>query len=139
MLSKTSKYSIRAALHLALGSSETCYLKTKELSEALKISTPMLSKVLQQLTKRKIITSKKGRHGGFFMSQQQKSNTIMNLVQETEASDSLLPKCFFGRQTCPGTECCPYASIVSPIRSNIKALYSNDSIETTARKIFLLT
>jgi len=58
MLSKTSRYGVRAVLYIAAKTDENNLLGIKELSEVLEISTAMLSKVLQFLTKKELIESK---------------------------------------------------------------------------------
>ena len=64
MLSKSSKYAIRAVLYLALNSNESKKYSPKDIAEAVNLPAPFLAKTLQELTRRNIISSVKGRNGG---------------------------------------------------------------------------
>jgi Rrf2 family protein len=116
--------------------SDTCLKGVKELSEALQISEPTLSKVLQLLTKRKFILSKKGRNGGFYMSDEQKNDTLMNVLLNMENSDYILTDCMLGQKKCDGLNNCPYHERVLSIRKEFQTIYNSDTIENTAKKIF---
>ena len=135
MLSKTSRYGIRAVLYIAAHSSDESLLGIKELSEVVKISTPMLSKVLQFLTKRDLITSKKGRNGGFYLTEAQKNQNLMHVIKELEQSETLIHGCLLGQKHCDTGYACPYREKVASIRSELKAIYNTDTIMETALKI----
>ena len=90
MLSKTSRYGLRSMLYLARHTNSSILIGVKELSASIEISEPMLSKVLQLLTKRNLIESKKGRNGGFFMTEFQKSNKLINVITKLDQSEKIL-------------------------------------------------
>ena len=57
MLSKSSKYAIRAVLFLAIESSKDKKMSSKLIAEELKIPAPFLAKTLQELAKKNILNS----------------------------------------------------------------------------------
>ena len=65
MLSNTCKYAIRAVVYLSVYGSDQKMIGIKEISAALDIPSPFLSKILQTLARKKILHSIKGPHGGF--------------------------------------------------------------------------
>jgi len=135
MLSKTSRYGVRAILYIALHTDENNLLGIKELAEKVEISTPMLSKVLQYLTKKELIESKKGRNGGFFMTDKQKNMHLMQVIQELEQSEYLITACMLGQKHCDISNKCPYHEMVTSIRSALKGIYNTDSILETSIKL----
>lgn len=135
MLSKTSRYGVRSVLHLALYTGPSYLMGVKELAQKIMISEPMLSKILQSLTKKKLIESKKGRNGGFFMTQDQKSNSLMKVIRELEQSDRLIKDCMLGQKSCETCDQCPYSEMVASIRTELKSIYGTDTIEETAQKL----
>ena len=135
MLSKTGRYGIRALLYLAANSSEKCLLGVRDLALKTEISEHMLSKVLQFLTKRDIITSRKGRNGGFYMTQDQKNLNLVQVIKELEQTEYLISVCLLGQKYCNSKLKCPYHDRVTRIRSELQAIYAADTIEETALKI----
>lgn len=135
MLSKTSRYGVRAVLYIAANTDEKNLLGIKELAEKVEISTPMLSKVLQFLTKKELIESKKGRNGGFFMTEVQKNQNLMHVIKELEQSEYLITACMLGQKHCDTCDKCPYHEMVASIRSELKAIYATDTILETSIKL----
>jgi len=135
MLSKTSKYGVRSVLYLALYTHVDSLMGVRELATKVSISEPMLSKILQSLTKKKLIESKKGRNGGFYMTPDQKERKLMQVIRALEQSDRLINDCLLGQKNCEVCDMCPYSSMVASIRSELHAIYGTDSIEETARKL----
>lgn len=136
MLSKTSRYGVRAVLYIAAKTDENNLLGIKELSEVLEISTAMLSKVLQFLTKKELIESKKGRNGGFFMTSNQKSQHIIRVVKELEQSEFLITACMLGQKHCNTGANCPYHEMVASIRSELSSIYNTETILETSLKLY---
>lgn len=59
MLSNTCKYALRALIYLANFSKENKMIGIKVISEDLKLSSPFLGKILQNLVKQKLLISTK--------------------------------------------------------------------------------
>ena len=135
MLSKTSRYGVRAVLYIAAFTGEEHLVGVRELAREIEISEHMLSKVLQFLTKRNLIMSKKGRNGGFYMTHEQKNLCLMHVIKELEQTEYLISACMLGQKHCKTCEMCPYRDKVTAIRSELKSIYATDTIEQTAHKV----
>jgi len=122
-------------LYLALNSDASDLIGVKELAPKVQISEPMLSKILQTLTKKKLIESKKGRNGGFYMTPLQKEVKLIQVIRSLEQSHRLLDDCMLGQKNCEVCDLCPYSEKVASIRSELKAIYGTDTIEETAIKL----
>ena len=135
MLSKTSRYGVRSVLYLALYTNSSTLIGVKALAKKIKISDPMLSKILQNLTRKSLIESKKGRNGGFYMTKLQKAQNLMFVIRSLEQSDRLIKDCMLGQKDCGACGDCPYHEMVTSIRAELHAIYGTDTIEETARKL----
>jgi len=135
MLSKASRYGVRSVIYLAQHSNSSYLLGVKELAIKIHINEPMLSKILQNLTKKKLIESKKGRNGGFYMTPAQKAKKLMHVITTLEQSNRLIKECMLGQRLCETYDQCPYSSKVAAIRSELQAIYGTDTIEETALKL----
>jgi Rrf2 family iron-sulfur cluster assembly transcriptional regulator len=65
MLSNSCRYGIRAVIYLANQPLSSGKTGIKKISKDLNLPTPFLAKILQQLAKKKILSSSKGPHGGY--------------------------------------------------------------------------
>lgn len=80
MLSKSSKYAIRAVLYIANNTSEKKKIGSKEVAETLEIPAPFLAKTLQELTKAEIISSMKGPNGGFYLTDKNEQKSLFDII-----------------------------------------------------------
>lgn len=135
MLSQKSKYAIRAVLYLAANSQETEKLiGSKELASALKTPLAFTGKVLQELARKKIISSTKGPGGGFYLSEDNRSKRLMDIL---EAMDDLsyFTTCGLGLSACSDTQPCPIHETYKVSRDNLLELFNNTTIEELTKDI----
>lgn len=79
MLSQTAEYALRAAVCLAQNPEES--LTTSEMSQLIKVPEPYLSKVLHDLARGGIVSSKRGPHGGYTLSRPINQLSIMTIIR----------------------------------------------------------
>ncbi|MDG2193255.1 MAG: Rrf2 family transcriptional regulator [Polaribacter sp.] len=118
MLSKSSKYGIRAVLYLASTASPTKNIGTKEIAATLNIPAPFLAKTLQQLSKKKIISSIKGPHGGFFMTNNNLEKSIFDIIYCIDGQHKF-EECFLGYPECSDLEPCVVHDVYSPLKKSL--------------------
>ena len=80
MLTNQSKYAIRAVLYLAVYTDETHKMGSKEVAEMIKVPAPFLAKILQKLVRKNIISSTKGPKGGFYLTESNLLNSMLDIV-----------------------------------------------------------
>ena len=78
MISNSSKYAIKAVLYLALHSSEENKVMVKDMAEPINVPQAYIAKLLQELAKRKLISSTRGPKGGFYLSEEDKKGNLIN-------------------------------------------------------------
>ena len=80
MLSNTCKTAIKAVIYLASKADRNEKAGVKEVAQNINASEHTVSKILQNLVKQKIINSIKGPTGGFFITEAQRQQPIINIV-----------------------------------------------------------
>ena len=82
MFSQTVEYALRAVVYLAdQGEAPST---TQQIAEATRVPAAYLSKVLQGLSRGKLVHSQRGLHGGFTLAREPKDMTIWDVVQAIE-------------------------------------------------------
>ena len=134
MLSKASKYAIRAVLFLAENSSKEKKYSAKTIADELEIPLHFIAKILQKLVKSTVISSTKGPRGGFFTSKKNTENNVCSILDEIESGDVFEP-CFMGLPQCGDENPCPVHHIVAPFKDAILEKFKHQSIAEFATEI----
>jgi len=134
MLSKSCIYALRSIVFLAHNATIDAKIGIKEIAKELDLPTHYLGKILQQLTKNKIIQSIKGPNGGFYLdgkSKQIKLIKVIDVVDGLEFFDS----CGLGLKECSDTHPCPLHEDFKIYRDGLWKLFNERSILDLASKI----
>lgn len=134
MLSNASKYAILSTLYLAEHSNEERKISVKEIAENIEVPSPFLAKLFQQLVRGKIISSSKGPHGGFYLSEKNKQKNVLDIIDNIDGLNKL-NGCFLGLNECDATNPCPVHFIVVPFKNNILAKFRDLTIMEFAQEI----
>jgi Rrf2 family protein len=118
MLTNQSKYAIRAVLYLAVYTDESNKLGSKAVAEMIKVPAPFLAKILQKLVKKDIISSTKGPRGGFYLTEKDQLNTMLDIVAVSEGVD-LFNECFLGLPKCGDENPCAIHHMVAPFKQTM--------------------
>jgi Rrf2 family protein len=130
MLSNTCKYAIRSVIYLAVNAGSAKKIGIKKISEDLKIPTPFLGKILQNLAKQKLLSSTKGPHGGFGMGKKAEDIYLIDIVEIVDGLD-MFNNCIIGMSPCSlNTENkpCPIHFQFESLRKEIQNLFSEKTI-----------
>lgn len=122
MLSNTCKYAIRAVLYLAIHEKDGQKIGIKRVSEDLEMPTPFLGKILQVLSKNKLLNSTKGPHGGFSLGKDAHEITLLDIVEIIDGLD-FFHNCVIGVRICEDDpekkKLCPFHSELDPLRDKL--------------------
>ncbi len=134
MLSKACVYSLRAVIFVSKNANREAKIGVKEIAKELDLPTPYLGKILQQLTKNKIVESVKGPHGGFFIDENAKQIKIIKII---EIIDGLIffNKCGLGLKECSEEHPCPLHNDFKIYRDGLFNLFNEKSIADLVSKI----
>ncbi|MFT6795910.1 MAG: Rrf2 family iron-sulfur cluster assembly transcriptional regulator [Maribacter sp.] len=134
MLSNASKYAINAVLFLALDDYNDRKMGVKEIAASINVPVAFLAKLLQGLARKGVISSSKGPNGGFYLTDENKSQKLIVVVDQIDGL-SKLKECVLGLTNCDSDKPCPMHSMLQPLRKNFLHELSSNSIATFAKKV----
>ncbi|AUC84051.1 transcriptional regulator [Polaribacter sp. ALD11] len=129
MLSKASKYAIIAVLYLTNTATKEKKISAKQIAEKLKIPAPFLAKTLQELTKKEIISSIKGPHGGFYLSRKNEKYSLFDIIDCVDDIEKF-NQCYLGQLQCSDESPCVVHHLYMPFKNElIKKLKTKTILE----------
>lgn len=112
MLSNSSKYALKAVLYLAQHTNEKEKLMVKDISEAVDVPKAYLAKLLQELSRQKIISATKGPKGGYFLTTENKQFPLFSIIEVIDGIKRI-DSCILGLEQCNENAPCPLHHYVS--------------------------
>lgn len=143
MFSKSSEYAIKAMIYIAQVSDETKKIGVVAIAKSIDAPQPFTAKILQILTKKKLLRSIKGPNGGFYLTKADLQKSVAEIIY---AIDGRVPfnTCVLGLHNCSEDKPCPlhneYKSIKKDIINMIEKNTLTDFMEKlNAGEVFLKT
>jgi len=135
MFSKSCEYAIRATIFIASKCCEERRVGLKEISLAIDSPIAFTAKILQILSKNKIVNSTKGVNGGYEIIE--KNLKSIRLIQIVEAFDgsSVFSGCGLGLDNCSEEHPCPVHYEFKEIKARLMKMLQNTSLEQLASDV----
>ncbi len=133
IFSKACEYGIRAALYVADRNSDE-YVPIREIGADLGISHHFLTKVLQDLTRARIMRSLRGPNGGVALDGDADSISLYDIVSAIDGQDRF-DNCVLGLPSCDDIHPCPLHNYWGAVRDDIKTNFQNISLRVLSRRI----
>jgi len=131
MLSSTCKYGIRAVIFIASRPDPKINIGLKQISEELRIPRPYLAKILQTLSRKKILHSSKGPHGGFYLLIPAGKLTLMDIIEAIDGGD-FFDSCYVTGEKCsfdqPDKGVCILHDDLRKEKDNLAKFFSSKTI-----------
>lgn len=122
MLSQTAEYALRAALYLAEDPDRTA--RVGDLAEALQVPQNYLSKTLHQLARVGVLTSTRGKHGGFRLTRPPTEISVYEIVSPFERiTDQRV--CLLGQTICSDAAPCAAHSRWKKVKEQTNGFFRN--------------
>ncbi|WNH14273.1 RrF2 family transcriptional regulator [Thalassobellus suaedae] len=118
MLSKSSKYAIKAVTFLALNSSKKKKVMVKDIAEPINVPQAYIAKLLQDLVRFNIVSSVRGPKGGFYLDDKNKEQSVFSIINVIDG-EKKLSTCMLSLGSCNETKPCPLHNILSASRDEI--------------------
>jgi len=138
MLSATCKYGIRAVIFIAAKPEQKFHVGLREIAEKLIIPQPYLAKILQILSKKKILRSSKGPHGGFTLMVPAAELTLMDIIAAIDGRD-FFDSCYITGAKCnfdePDRGVCILHNDLRKEKVRLEKFFSSKSIEACAEHL----
>jgi len=130
VFSRTAEYALRALAFLALQPPGQ-RAGAREISEAENIPMPFLWKILQSLTRRRLVRSFKGIHGGYELARPAGSINLSSVVNATDGAD-FRDQCVLGLPECDNNNPCPLHEQWKQIRNGMIQMLDRTSLSDLA-------
>ncbi len=134
MLSLTCKAAIKATVHLASKMEMDEKFSIKEIAENIDENEHTVGKLLQKLVKDNIINSSKGPNGGFFITEQQSKNNILQIVNCIDGKE-VFKSCGLGLNKCSESHPCPIHNEYKDVRDLFQNLCINTKIHDLCKEV----
>ena len=134
MLGKTTEYALRALVYIYIQNQKGKRPGYKEIAKEIDSPEQFTAKVLQNLARAELISSMKGRGGGFFFVDALAPLTLYEVIRVIEG-EKFFSKCGFGLKLCDCETPCPLHEDYSPVREGFYKLVKNKTIQSLADKV----
>ncbi|HLT81730.1 MAG TPA: Rrf2 family transcriptional regulator [Cyclobacteriaceae bacterium] len=142
MFSKACTYSIRAMMFIVSRTRDGSKVGIKEIAQHTGTPEPFVAKILQELSKRGIVSSVKGRNGGFYIDPTAPPIPLLDIVLAIDGN-SFFVNCGLGIKNCSEKRPCPIHNEYKSIRDETHSMLKRNTIQDLAAglvsgKTFLL-
>ena len=139
MLSKKSKYAIKALIVLAKEYDSHLPKRISEISESEHIPRKFLEAILLELRNKGILASKKGVNGGYYLLKKPAEILLSDIIRITDGPIALLPCVslnFYERcEECIDEETCSIRQVAIEVRdASLKILVGNSLADMVKRE-----
>lgn len=126
MFSKTCQYAIRATIFISKKSSEGERVGIKEIAKGIDSPEHFIAKILQDLSKKGLVSSFKGPNGGFFI-EEDSDCTIADIVKAIDGN-KVFSGCGLGLDYCSESRPCPIHNEFKVVRDELSRVLNNAKI-----------
>lgn len=126
MFSKTCQYAIRAVIYISKKSSEGKRVGIKEIAKGIDSPEHFIAKILQELSKKNLVSSLKGPNGGFFI-EEGSDCTIADIVKAIDG-EKIFSGCGLGLDYCSETKPCPIHNEFKVVRDELSRVLHNAKV-----------
>jgi Rrf2 family protein len=105
-----------------------------EICENIEAPQHYTAKLLQVLTRNKLVSSQKGIHGGFYLTKEQLREPLISVVKAIDGP-SLFTGCGLGLKHCNEKEPCPIHDEFKSVRNGIRKMLEETTIDKLGKKI----
>lgn len=124
MFSKTCEYAIRAMIFIAQKSKDGSKVGIKEIAKGIDSPEHFIAKILQDLSRRKLIQSLKGPNGGFYLNAEALQCSLADIVKAVDG-DRLFTGCGLGLTQCSEIHPCPIHHEFKAVRNGLQHMLEN--------------
>ena len=132
-LSRTSQYAIQALVYLAMQPRSMPVL-ARDIARSLNVSATYLSKIMQSLSKGMLLSSQRGRQGGFCLREGVEKVGLMEILAHTERA-LFTQDCVLGLKACSDETACPMHCEWKPIKQTVVDLLQECTLKLLAEDV----
>ncbi len=103
-------------------------MKVSDIASELAIPVAFLRKILQQLSRNNLISSTKGRGGGFYLSDENIRRPLIDIVICMEGED-VFDRCILGLPDCGDANPCQLHQYYKVFKADLSSVFKDMAIE----------
>ena len=126
-VTRATDYAVRAMIHLACLPEGNLALRD-DIAQAQGVPSSFMAKILRNLVREDLLHSSRGVNGGFSLSREPSTISLLQVVEAIEGPLSLTSCCGGGRG-CQYTSDCPAAPIWATVQESIRTILGDTSLE----------
>ena len=134
MFSKSCEYAIKAMIFVAQKSKNEARVGIKEIVKGTDSSEHFIAKIMQDLSRRKLVHSVKGPNGGFYLDKEDLKASIADIVKAMDG-EKLYTDCVLGLKACSEKNPCPVHFEFKEIKRNLIGMIENNTIGDFNKKL----
>jgi Rrf2 family transcriptional regulator, iron-sulfur cluster assembly transcription factor len=134
MFSKASQYAIKSIIYIWTQSLYDRKVGAKEIGAEIAAPEAFTAKILQILSKAKLIGSLKGPNGGFYADDTHGKFTLKDVVKAMDG-DTLFSGCAVGLPKCSEKNPCPLHFEIVRCRKEVEVMLTSKSLKTLALEV----
>jgi Rrf2 family protein len=127
MFSKSCEYAIKAMIFIAQKSSNEARVGIKEIAKGTDSPEHFIAKIMQDLSRRKLVHSVKGPNGGFYMDHFDLKTSLADIVKAIDG-DSIYKDCALGLKACSEKNPCPVHFEFKKIKKDLIQMIEENTI-----------
>ena len=117
LITRDTDYAIRALMYMAKRPERV--VSAKELVDELEIPRAFLRRLLQVLSRKKILRSLKGKGGGFLLNRPPGKIGVADVIKIFQGSTDIID-CMFKKALCPDVGRCPLRREIKKIEKGVQ-------------------
>jgi Rrf2 family protein len=134
MFSKSCEYAIKAMLFVAQKSKGNTKIGIREIAEGTAAPTHFVAKIMQDLSRKKLVHSIKGPNGGFYMNSQDLNASIASIVTAIDG-DRIYKNCVLGLKDCSEKNPCPVHFEYKEVKKKLIEMMEHNTIGNFTAKL----
>lgn len=128
MFSKACEYGIRASIYIALQSLDDKRTSLKDIAKETGSPVAFTAKILQQLSKNRIIDSVQGATGGFEIVKNKINHIKLSEIVYAIDGDNVYIGCGLGLEECNANKPCPVHDKFVAVREGLRHMLENTTL-----------
>lgn len=132
MLTRSAEYAVRALSLLALREGDEAF-HAAEIAEELGLPPQFLTKILRRLTATDLVSSQRGRSGGFRLTRAAEEISLLEIVAPFQERLNGV-ECLLGQSDCVDPDSCPLHEPMAEIRRKFHGVLADTSLAEVARR-----
>lgn len=128
MFSKSCEYAIKATICVSQKSKDGSRVGVKDIAKSIDAPEHFIAKILQELTRKRVLKSVKGPNGGFYLENEDLKTSLADIVKAIDG-DKIYDECVLGLKACSQKNPCPVHEEYKEIKKKIITMLEKNTIE----------